>query len=158
VNLDHVKQWLADEGITTFDQLVTLAKQPGPDQIRYQAWALGIGLAVAEAEFYRLYEGGKGLFEIPIAFGASLLGSWLGDLLCPHCPKPGEPTVGALICQGLAFAAGPIEICHYAFFWPEPSMPCVSSCMASMGCFTSICMPTKLSAASVREAQQDNGF
>ena len=154
----HVRQFLTAEGISTFDQLVALAKQSGPNQIRYQSVAMGLGAAAAESAYYHLYEGSRGLFEIPINFGVNLLGDWLGDQLCIHCPKPGEPTVAALHCQGLDYSVGIVDICHYVFFWPEPSMPCVSSCMASMGCFTNICTPTELSAQAVKEAQESNGF
>ena len=67
-----------------------------------------------------------------------------------------EPTIELALCQGLYIAAGPVQICHYCFFWTDPITPCIDYCQVSTGCFTNICMPTEVSAEWVRRELENN--
>ncbi|RME19477.1 MAG: hypothetical protein D6806_18220 [Deltaproteobacteria bacterium] len=155
-DMSHVRQLLASQGISTWQQLVTLAKQPGPEQARWQSLALGIGLATTET---RLSSSTTLRFlplDIAVDIGLGLLNDKLGNALCPHCPDQYEPTMELAICQGLYIAAGPVQICHYCFFWTNPISPCINFCQVSTGCFTNICMPTEVSAEWVRQELENN--
>jgi len=166
----HAGDFLSDNSITTFEELVALAKQTGPDQARFQAAAAGFSTAAAVIQFasvpllaeetgkYATDPGDRSspkvlFFDMWKGVAEALAWSTFWDFLCLHCPEPGEPAVDVLICQGQSWIP---YVCEYAFFWPYPVTHCTAWCKASMNCFTSICAPTKLSAQKVQEALQNN--
>ena len=91
-------------------------------------------------------------FNLWLGVAKSLIYSTITDEICFHCPEPGEPSLEVVICQGSSgIMIGPVEVCHYCFFWMYPLTNCTSFCHTSMNCFTSICAPTQLSVAWARE-------
>lgn len=152
--------FLERNAITSWASLVSRAHTPGPEQALFQAAAVGFGAinAVARMEAADLnFEKDVGLdkvlyFNLWLGVAKSLIYSTVVDEICFHCPEPGEPSLDVVICQGSSgIMIGPVEICHYCFFWTYPLTNCTSFCHTSMNCFTSICAPTQLSVAWARE-------
>ena len=140
-----------------FDEILGLARQPGPDQARFIAAATGFSAATASL---RLAAAGAevsagripGLaapsrqtpFGALIRLGAGALGEVIGREF-DYGLDPGDgPSIEVLLCRG----AAKYSLCHFMFFHRDRVGDCVTHCLTSLRCFTSICMPHDMSAES----------
>lgn len=164
-DLSSATAFLSTYSIGSFSDLVTRAQQSGADQARFIAAAAGFGAAAgylaldAQNAFSSKtrFISACGLYDPLVQFVAGMLGSAINDAYGPQPPTdPNEPSVQVLLCRG---ATTNSHICHYLFFMPPPGTAgmCVPLCLTSMRCFTDICMPKVLSAASAAAAS-DNYF
>jgi hypothetical protein len=151
---DGARDFLAEHDVT-FDELVELAAEPGPDQPLYIAAAAGFGSAAAALSLEqagataRSVPGKPGLaaphavvFGEAAKVGASALGGVLAGALGDSLDPGDGPGVGVLLCRG----AAKYGVCHYMFYHSNRLGDCVANCHTSLGCFTDICMPMDISA------------
>ena len=69
-----------------------------------------------------------------LKYGLSQISDQAFALLMPHAPD-------MLLCRGASTIP---QVCHYFFFHKDRgASPCISSCAASMDCFTDICSPVE---------------
>lgn len=149
--------------ISSFSDLVVLAKQPGSDQPRFIAAAVGFSAAAAylsmEAEESASLKIGRISASTPlepvikyaVQFVVSLFAAKFNEEFGPQPPiDPDDPGVEVLLCRGQSSIS---QICHYMFF-KRPGLevgPCIVLCLTSMKCFTNICMPKTLSSQSAED-------
>ncbi|MBW1855337.1 MAG: BACON domain-containing protein [Deltaproteobacteria bacterium] len=163
-DFSNASTFLTTYGISSFNDLLTRARQSDSEQARFIAAAVGFSacaayLAMDATESAGLTAGqfmiGFPLNIIPQACG-SLLASAVNDTFGPGSPNdPDVPAVDVLLCRGVSSYI----ICHYMFF-KRPGLevgPCIDLCLTSMRCFTDICMPKTISA-DVAKNSRDNYF
>jgi hypothetical protein len=151
--------FLTTYNISSFDELVALAKQNGQEQARYIAAAVGFSASAAflsmDAEGF-----GSGQFSsiIPLQYNylikylVGLLASKFNDTFGPGSTDPDGPVVEVALCRGVASYG----ICHYLFFHMEDYGTCIEKCLTSMRCFTDICMPGYTISAEVAKKCRDH--
>lgn len=157
--------FLTTYGISSFNDLLALARQSDGEQARFIAAAVGFSacaayLAMDATEFTGLAADQSMLLGFPFnimpQYCGSLLASAVNDEFGPGSPNdPGVPAVDVLLCRGVSRYI----ICHYMFF-KRPGLevgPCINLCLTSMRCFTDICMPKTISADLAGNAR-DNSF
>jgi len=159
---DDASTFLTNYNISSFNELVNLAKQDGQEQVRFIAAAVGFSAAAA---FLRIEAEGFGSepfssiiplqYDYLVQFVVGLIASKFNDAFGPGGPDPDVLTVEVLLCRGVSSYI----ICHYMFF-KRPGLevgPCIDLCFTSMRCFTDICMPKTISAELAKNSR-DNYF
>lgn len=149
----NARAFLAAHDVT-FEELVALARQKGPEQPMYVAAAAGFSAASAALSLERA--GGRTgaaprtrglaapmavLYGDMVTVGAAAAGGVLADVLNAGLDPGDGPAVGVLLCRG----AAKYGVCHYMFFHAHRLNDCVTLCQTSLGCFTDICMPMDIS-------------
>lgn len=143
-----------DRHPASFEQLVDLARQGGPDQPFYIAAAAGFSTASAAL---RLDAASRTAAAIrapglaapqPVIFGelvkvgAGALAGALAGAVPPDLDPGDGPAVRVLLCRG----AAKYGMCHYMFYRLDRLGACIRNCHTSLRCFTDICMPMDISA------------
>lgn len=166
----NARQFVADHGLADWDALVARAQTNDADQPRYIAAAIATGVFAAAAGIIDT----DFSTELPVAappppigsgpsgaiarqFIRSMLAQYLSDAFAEDPYASGAPTFETLHCGG-ASTLHIIGVCHDIHFHAVDVGLCVNNCLTSMSCFTSICMPTTVSTASISPFLEENGF
>ncbi|MDQ7041106.1 MAG: hypothetical protein Q9M35_09205, partial [Rhodothermus sp.] len=145
----------------TLDSLAAQAYRSGPEQsgllaaatafrTAHTAWRLREAADTLVASGKQPYGqalavAARSLTKIAAASLAHVINRELGPGN-PNDPRQDLPQLPVLLCRG----AAKYGLCHYMFFrYLGNTMPCVSFCKTSLGCFTDICQPQMLDMQQV---------
>ena len=156
---NDVSTFLTAHNISSFNSLLTLAKQNSQEQARYIAAAVGFSAASAFLSMEAEGLGSRQFSSImPLQYNylvkviVGLLASKFNDAFGPGSTDPDGPVVEVALCRGVA----KFGICHYLFFHMEDYGMCIEKCLTSMRCFTDICMPGYTISAEAAKKCRDH--